>query len=156
QVLATIRHPGIVRYIAYGTTSTGEPYLVLSWLEGETLLDRLKRQGLTLPETLSLGGRIATALGAVHQRRVVHRDIKPSNLFLPGGAVDQVTLIDFGIARLAAAREQLTMPGGMLGTPGYVAPEQARGDPSVDARADVFSLGCVLYRCLTGRGAFQG
>jgi tetratricopeptide (TPR) repeat protein len=156
QVLATLRHPGIVRYIAYGTTDAGEPYLVLSWLDGETLLDRLKRQGLTLAETLVLGARLGSALGVVHQRGVVHRDIKPSNIFLPGAAVDQGTLIDFGIARLAGVGEQLTIPGGMLGTPGYVAPEQARGEPNVDARADVFSLGCVLFRCLTGRGAFFG
>ena len=155
QVLATLRHPGIVRYIAYGTTDTGEPYLVLEWLDGETLNERIKERGLSLPEALALGVRVASALGAAHQRGVVHRDVKPSNIFLPGGAIEKVTLIDFGIARLAGAG-QLTAPGGMMGTPGYMAPEQARGEPDVGPAADVFALGCVLYRCLTGRPAFTG
>ncbi|EYF01959.1 serine/threonine-protein kinase [Chondromyces apiculatus] len=151
RLLSRLGHPRVVRYIAAGVTADGEPYLVMEWLEGETLSDRLKRGPLGVEETLMLGLRAAEALGAVHRLGVVHRDVKPSNLFLRGGAVEGLTLIDFGIARGLSATLVLTVPGALLGTVGYVAPEQARGASDVDARADVFSLGCVMYRCLAGR-----
>jgi ATP/maltotriose-dependent transcriptional regulator MalT len=156
EVLSTLYHPGIVRYIAGGATPEGEPYLVMEWLEGEPLSERLKRTQLTFAESMTLGLRVSSALGAVHRRAIVHRDIKPSNLFLRGGSIDEVTLIDFGIAWLPGAATQLTRPGAMLGTPGYIAPEQACGVPDIDARADVFSLGCVLFRCFSGRPPFRG
>lgn len=96
------------------------------------------------------------ALGVAHGRGIVHRDIKPSNIFLPEGDVQQVKLLDFGIARLDFSSTILTQTGILLGTPGYMAPEQARGDrANHDARADIFSLGCVLFECLTGRPAFH-
>src|SRR5215203_5279898 len=82
QVLATLSHPGIVRYIGSGTTAEGGPYLVMEWLPGETLSARLRRTQITLAESLALGRRVASALGAIHRRGVVHRDLKPSNLFL--------------------------------------------------------------------------
>ncbi len=156
DVLSNLRHPGIVRYIEGGAVPGGGPYLAMEWLEGEPLSERLKHVQLSLSESLTLGMRVASALGAVHKRFVVHRDLKPSNIFLRRGAVDDITLIDFGIAWRPEANRQLTIPGAMLGTPGYIAPEQAHGVPDIDARADVFSLGCVLFRCLAGRGAFQG
>src|SRR5271166_6272369 len=84
ELLATVRHPGIVRYAGAGTMPDGEPYLAMEWLEGETLAERLKRMQLTVGESVALGMRAASALGAVHQRGVVHRDIKPSNIFLRG------------------------------------------------------------------------
>ncbi|WP_437943222.1 protein kinase [Sorangium sp. So ce281] len=155
HTLAAARVPGVVRYVAHGTTAWGQPYLAMQWLDGETLSDRLIRQGLTLEETLELGLHVARALGAIHRLGLVHRDLKPSNLLLEGGSLDRVHLIDFGLAR-AVTDEPLTAAGLVLGTPGYMAPEQARGELSVDARADVFALGCILYRCLTGRAAFQG
>lgn len=156
QVLATVSHPGIVRYIDSGITSEGEHYLVMEWLSGETLSARLQRMQLTLPEGLALGRRVASALGAIHRRGVVHRDIKPSNLFLRGSAIEKVTLIDFGMARRPLADPKLTVTGTMLGTPGYIAPEQVYNMPNLDGRADIFSLGCVLYRCLSGRAPFRG
>ncbi|WP_438011534.1 protein kinase [Sorangium sp. So ce321] len=156
RALSALQYPGIVRYIADGVTGTHEMYLVMEWLSGETLSRRLSRSELTLPESMALGARIAAALGVVHREGVVHRDLKPSNIFLAGGAVEGVTLIDFGIARVSGVEHRLTATGAMLGTPGYMAPEQARGEPDVDARADVFSLGCVLFKCLTGRAPFQG
>jgi tetratricopeptide (TPR) repeat protein len=155
ELLSTLRHPGIVAYVAYGATGDGDPYLVMEWLEGETLADRLRRCVLTVGETVTLTARVAAALGAVHRGGVVHRDLKPSNVLFRGPSFRSATLIDFGIARLAGGGQRLTTPGAMLGTPGYVAPEQARGE-EVDARADVFSLGCVLFKCLTGRGPFVG
>jgi eukaryotic-like serine/threonine-protein kinase len=156
QALAALRHPGIVRYVAHGLTAADEPYLAMEWLSGETLLVRLAGQGLTPDETITLATRVAGALGAVHRRGLVHRDLKPANLLLSGDSVEGVKIIDFGIARLADGGQRLTVPGSTLGTPGYIAPEQIRGADGVDARADVFALGCVLFRCLTGRGAFTG
>jgi eukaryotic-like serine/threonine-protein kinase len=156
ELLAGLRHPGIVRYISGGAIPGGGPYLAMEWLEGEPLSERLKRMQLTVGESLALGVRVASALAAVHHRNVVHRDLKPSNIFLRGGAIDDVKLIDFGIAWRPDGNRQLTIPGAMLGTPGYIAPEQAHGVPDIDARADIFSLGCVLFRCLSGRAPFHG
>jgi eukaryotic-like serine/threonine-protein kinase len=156
QVLATLSHPGIVRYIDSGITAEGEPYLVMEWLSGETLSARLQRTQITLAESLALGRRVASALGAIHRRGVVHRDLKPSNLFLRGSAIDEVVLIDFGMARRPITDPRLTVTGAMLGTPGYIAPEQVYNTPNLDGRADIFSLGCVLYRCLSGRAPFHG
>jgi serine/threonine protein kinase len=157
QVLATLSHPGIVRYIDSGTTAQGEPYLVMEWLSGETLSARLQRTQLSLAESCALGRRVASALSAIHRRGVVHRDIKPSNLFLRDRAIDKVSLIDFGMARQSiTADPKLTVTGTMLGTPGYIAPEQVYNVPNLDGRADIFSLGCVLYRCLSGRAPFRG
>jgi serine/threonine protein kinase len=156
QVLSTLSHPGIVRYIDSGITAGGEPYLVMEWLSGETLSSRLQRTQLTLAEVLALGRRVASALSAIHREGIVHRDIKPSNLFLRDSAIDKVTLIDFGMARRPLADTRLTVTGTMLGTPGYIAPEQVYNVPNLDGRADIFSLGCVLYRCIAGRAPFRG
>jgi tetratricopeptide (TPR) repeat protein len=156
EVLATLNHPGIVRYLGHGQTAGGEMYLAMEWLTGETLAARLRRAKLSIAETTALGIRVAEALGEAHLRGVVHRDLKPSNLFLRGGSIEAPTLIDFGIARVQNHGITLTMPGAMLGTPGYVAPEQAVGARDIDRRADVFSLGCVLFNCLTGRAVFEG
>src|SRR5436190_1551288 len=142
QILATLSHPGIVRYIDSGITAEGEPYLVMEWLSGDTLAAHLQQLPLTLAETCALGRRVASALSAVHRRGVVHRDIKPSNLFLRGGAVDKAVLIDFGMARRPLADPKLTVTGTMLGTPGYISPEQVYNVPNLDGRSDLFSLGC--------------
>ena len=155
-VLAELSHPGIVRYLDSGLTAEGEPYLVMEWLSGETLSAYLARAQLTVAQTVALGRRIASALAAVHRAGVVHRDLKPSNLFLPGGAIDKVCLIDFGMARRPLVDPKLTVTGTMLGTPGYVAPEQVYNLQSLDGRADLFSLGCVLYRCVAGHAPFRG
>ncbi|MBK9260116.1 MAG: protein kinase [Polyangiaceae bacterium] len=156
RVLAGLDHPHIVRYVAHGLASSGEPYLVMEWLEGEELGESLRRERMKLSEAIALGLRISHALGAAHLRGVVHRDIKPSNIFLVDRAVDQVKVLDFGIARVHG-HSMMTQTGSVLGTPGYMAPEQARGERGrVDARADVFSLGCVLYECITGQAAFTG
>ncbi len=156
QILADITHPRIVRYVAHGVLEGGRPYLAMEWLEGEDLAERLERSGLTLHETLTLARRVAEALSALHDKGIVHRDIKPSNIFLPQKSVDQAKVLDLGVARLMRASRPSTRSGVMVGTPGYMAPEQARGAKELDARADVFSLGCVIYECLAGRPAFAG
>jgi tetratricopeptide (TPR) repeat protein len=153
RLLAGLRHPGVVRYLSHGVTAEGKPWLAMEWLAGETLAVRLAREGVSIPESVALGLAVARALCAVHRAGAVHRDLKPSNVFLVGGAPAQPVLIDFGVAR-ADAGPRITSTGVMIGTPGYMSPEQVRGERRIDARADVFALGCVLFECLTGRAAF--
>ncbi len=156
ELLLAISHPAVVGYVAHGRTDEGQHYLAMEWLQGVDLCTRLEAEGaLSIDGTLALGARVAGALGAAHAHGVVHRDLKPSNLLLPGGDLAQAKLLDFGVARQWQARGP-TVAGAVLGTPSYMAPEQARGAADVDARADVFSLGCVLFECLTGQPPFVG
>ncbi len=156
RVLADLRHPAIVEYIAHGRTERGGLYLAMEWLEGKDLRGHLDQAGgaLSLRDSLAIVRGAAEGLAVAHGRGIVHRDINPRNLFLVGGDVHGVKVLDFGIARPLRATFGMTMPGAALGTPGYMAPEQARGNEELDARADVFALGCVLFECLTGRPAF--
>jgi hypothetical protein len=154
RVLADLHHPGIVRYVAHGQLETGAQYLAMEWLEGIDLRAHLAKTKMSVGDAISFGRATAEALAAAHARGVVHRDVNPRNLFLSKGDPRSVKLLDFGIARPVKATFAMTVPGVYLGTPGYMAPEQARGADEVDARADVFALGCVLYECLTGKPAF--
>ncbi|MCC7536870.1 MAG: protein kinase [Deltaproteobacteria bacterium] len=154
ELLREVGHPAIVRYVDHGTTTDGAPFLAMEWIEGEELRHRLARGALTVDETLRLASRISGALSAAHARGVVHRDIKPGNVLLPSGGIDEAKLLDFGLARRARAPAAVTRTGVPIGTPGYMAPEQARGEREVDARCDVFALGCVLFECLTGQAPF--
>ena len=180
ELLATMRHPAIVRYVAHGIETLGIeglppssngvaasiaqarlPYLVMDWIEGETLGEILKRGKIDLAPTLALGGRIASALSYAHGRRLVHRDIKPGNILVSRNRegnprFERATLLDFGIARPTLVDSELTLHGMPVGTIGYMAPEQARGETEVRAAADVFALGCVLFACLVGKRPFTG
>jgi eukaryotic-like serine/threonine-protein kinase len=152
-VLAQVRHPNIVEYVTHGAVPGGPQYLVMEWVEGETLSHRLASGSVTPREALAIASQIAGALAALHAAKIVHRDVKPSNLML---VQDHVKLVDFGIARVAHGGDRLTRTGSFVGTAGYMAPEQARGDTDVDERADVFALGCVLYECIAGRPVYRG
>ena len=154
RVLSEIEDDAVVRYVAHGRDP--EPYLVMEWLDGCDLADHLARTRPAIGESVALVRTVARALVGVHARGVVHRDLKPRNLFLVGGRMDQVKITDFGIARSSRATRGITVAGGTVGTPEYMAPEQVRAARRVDARADVFSLGVVLFECLTGRRPFSG
>ena len=156
KLLAALEHPRVVRYVAHGKLDEGAPYLVMEWLEGEDLEARLARGALTLEDAQVVASAAADVLAATHRRGIVHRDIKPSNLFLVGGKIDALKVLDFGIARGGGGHAALTGTGMLLGTPAYMAPEQARGEANLDARVDVFALGCVLFECLSGKPPFSG
>jgi tetratricopeptide (TPR) repeat protein len=155
EVLSSLRHTGIVSYIAHGHTEQGQPFLAMEWLEGEDLAQRLTRQPLSLEETLSLLRQATLALGVAHRHGVIHRDLKPSNLFLRHGHPEDVVLLDFGLARHVVPSQALTASQMVLGTPGYMAPEQVSHQSQLTPAADIFSLGCVLYECLTGQPPFR-
>jgi len=155
-VLAELAHPSIVSYVAHGRTPDGLCYLVEDWIEGYTLADRLDATTIALDSALAIAHQVAVALAAVHSHDLVHRDVKPSNILCSAAAPDRVKLIDFGIARRTVDRLRVTDTGAVLGTPGYMAPEQANGSRHIEGRADVFALGCVLFECLTGVPAFAG
>jgi eukaryotic-like serine/threonine-protein kinase len=155
-LLAEMASPSVVRHVASGVTETGRPFVAMEWLEGEDLADRLARAPMSLHDAVSLARGAARGLAIAHARGVVHRDIKPSNLFLVAGDAKRVKLLDFGVAMPSRRAPRLTAFGLTVGTVGYMAPEQACGDGEIDARADVFALGCVLFECLSGRRAFEG
>jgi len=128
----------------------------MEWLEGAPLDDHLLAGQLLIADAIVIASRIARALSSAHALGVVHRDIKPSNVILRRSSAGEATLVDFGIARVAHSATAMTATGSVIGTPAYMAPEQARAERPVDGRADMFSLGCVLFECLCGRPAFAG
>ncbi|MBY0491853.1 MAG: protein kinase [Gemmatimonadaceae bacterium] len=152
---AALRHPHILPLYDSGDAD-GLLYYVMPFVDGETLRDRLRRDG-RLPVALALqfAREIADALGYAHERGIAHRDIKPENILLERG---HAVVADFGIARAVAATgsERLTQTGFAVGTPLYMSPEQAVGDTNVDGRSDLYSLGCVLYEMLAGEPPFTG
>jgi len=154
-IMAGLVHPAIVRYISHGVAENGARYIVMEWLDGEDLATKLDRELPSIDQTIALGRRTAEALAHAHAKGVVHRDIKPGNLFLPAGDIERVKVLDFGIARLTSGARKLTRTGSVIGTPGYMAPELVRGVRDIKPSADVFSLGCVLFQCLTGRPVFE-
>jgi tetratricopeptide (TPR) repeat protein len=159
EILERLATDTIVAYVAHGVTREGEPYLIMDWLEGETLAALLARRGraLELGDVLTIARRIAAALACAHEHGIVHRDVKPSNVFLPGGIPGQAKLIDFGIARHFGRDDRnLTTTGQLVGTPGYMAPEQALGRRDLDGRVDLFALGCLMYEMIHGEPPFAG
>ena len=153
EACAQLRHPNLVGFRGAGS-SQGRPYLVLEFLEGPTLAERLRQGPLETSAACALVASLARGLGAAHALGVLHRDVKPENVILVGG--ERPVLTDFGLARVEGrALERLTKTGEVLGTPSYMAPEQADGDPrQIDARTDVYGLGALLYVVLTGRPPF--
>lgn len=147
-----LTHPGIVTvYDADTDPESGDPYLAMEWVDGQSLRDIIDRGPIAVDEAVGIAVQVAEALDYAHREKVVHRDVKPENLMIKGNGAVKVT--DFGIAKLRS--NAMTLPGHILGSPSYMAPEQVRAD-QVDGRADLFALGSVLYECLTGQVAFGG
>jgi eukaryotic-like serine/threonine-protein kinase len=110
RLLAELTHPGFARYLGFGTTERGRPYLAMEWLDGEDLSARLRREGIGASESVRMIARVAAALGVAHARGIIHRDIKPSNLFLVDKDPDRVKVLDFGIARYGRPRSVVPKP----------------------------------------------
>ncbi|GAB5541826.1 MAG: hypothetical protein SangKO_015860 [Sandaracinaceae bacterium] len=159
RVASSIQHPGIVEVLDLDQTAEGVPFLVMEFLEGETLASRIERRGrLQQEEIVRLGRMLLDALDAAHTHGVVHRDLKPENIYVvPAGRRGElVKILDFGISQMREEGEhKLTMTGSVLGTPHYMSPEQAMGEPDVDHRADVYAAGVVLYECAVGDVPFD-
>src|SRR5271165_6560583 len=162
QAAAALNHPNIVSIFHVGQYE-GSPYIVTELLHGETLRERLRSGPMRQREAIDVGGDIARGLAAAHDAGIIHRDLKPENIFVTKDG--RVKILDFGLAKLNPAKsassdgptasfQQQTSPGHVLGTVGYMSPEQVRGQ-AADARSDIFSAGAVLYEILTGTPAFR-
>jgi serine/threonine-protein kinase len=161
RAAAKIKHPGLVDVFDFGYSADGSAYIVMEFLEGESLGSRLEREQ-KLPQSLILeiGRQTSAALAAAHQQGIIHRDLKPDNLFLvPDAEVGiRVKVLDFGIAKLTideGAVQRQTQTGVVMGTPLYMSPEQGGGAGKVDPRADIYSLGCILFDMACGRPPFM-
>jgi serine/threonine-protein kinase len=161
RAVTQIGHENIVDVQDFGQTPEGDSFIVMELLEGVGLGDRLKAEGaFSVPRSLHIAIQMADALAAAHARGIIHRDLKPDNVMLipRGGDPDFVKLLDFGLAKLTGpgGMSTKTKTGALLGTPHYMAPEQAEGKKNIDQRADVYGLGCILFHLLTGRVPFPG
>jgi eukaryotic-like serine/threonine-protein kinase len=163
QAATAIRNLGIVQIFDFGTTTDGRAYFVMELLEGQPLGARFKKRRIDFIECCRIGRQIANVLQAAHEAGITHRDLKPDNLFLVpdveamGG--ERVKVLDFGIAKLAGEVHAIsvkTRTGLVLGTPTYMSPEQCRGAGAIDARSDIYSLGCILFEMVCGCPPFVG
>ncbi|HTR51413.1 MAG TPA: serine/threonine-protein kinase, partial [Kofleriaceae bacterium] len=162
RAATAIADPGIVQVFDFGYED-GNVFIVMELLEGETLERRVRRLGRLQPaHALRLARQLALSLYAAHERGVIHRDLKPENVIIvtdhEAATGERTKILDFGIAKLTDASQTRvhTQTGLMMGTPHYMSPEQCRGVGNIDARADIYSLGCVMFRLLTGRTVFLG
>jgi serine/threonine protein kinase len=160
QVTSQLAHPHIVHVSDFGAAPGGQPYLVMEYLEGEDLADRLNRVGrLPIETAQAIVTQVASALSATHAKGIVHRDLKPENVFLLRleGVSDFVKVVDFGISKVKHSDEKLTRASVMMGTPAYMAPEQATGRvDDIDHRTDQWALACLAWEMLTGDEPFVG
>ncbi|HEY4160260.1 MAG TPA: serine/threonine-protein kinase [Polyangiaceae bacterium] len=155
EAASALIHPNVVDVYDVNTSPDGRPYIVAELLQGEELGNHLDRIGkLEVADAVRIVRQVCRGLAAAHASGIVHRDVKPENVFL-AGPEGIVKMLDFGISKLAESPDGLTKAGTVMGTPDYMAPEQARGD-RVDARADIYAVGAILYRALTGRKPFEG
>ena len=161
RAAARIRHPGVVEVFDVACHEDGSPYILMEYLDGETLKKRLRRRRkLSETSALPLIRQMAVALAAAHDQGVVHRDLKPDNIFVIGDPEtpdgDQIKILDFGIAKLTGdPAGMMTQTGVVMGTPPYMSPEQCRGSRHVDHRTDLYSLGVILFEMLCGRRPFE-
>ncbi|WP_164000494.1 serine/threonine-protein kinase [Pyxidicoccus caerfyrddinensis] len=160
EIASRLGHPNIVEVLDYDTLEDGTPFLVLEFLRGESLQSRLERGPLPLAEVFSFTRQMGSALQAAHGAGIVHRDLKPANVFLvptdSGGLLGQrVKLLDFGISKVLTSETLQTQEATIIGTPQYMSPEQAMGkNREIDARTDIFALGCMVYEMMSGKPVF--
>jgi len=159
RATSQIKHPSILEVFDFGWHTDGSAYIVMEFLEGESLEDRIHRLGrISTEHALHITRQVAGALAAAHACGVVHRDLKPENIHIvrdpevAGG--ERIKILDFGIAKFLGGNTSTTRAGALIGTPDYMAPEQCRGSSAVDHRADFYSLGCILFRMVCGRAPF--
>jgi DNA-binding NarL/FixJ family response regulator/tRNA A-37 threonylcarbamoyl transferase component Bud32 len=160
KAASSLNHRNIITMFDFGVTSDGVPFLVMDYIDGKSLAELLEQQALSLSSCLAIFIQVCDALSHAHKRGTIHRDLKPSNIMVVASDEEneQVKLVDFGIAKLALGANSdphLTKTGELFGTPFYMSPEQIRG-LAVDARSDIYSLGCVLYQALAGQVPFTG
>jgi serine/threonine protein kinase len=155
EIATKINHPHCVIVLDYAKTEDGQLYIVMEYLEGMGLDERIQRADLSLGEILRIGRQVASALIAAHGVRVVHRDLKPENIVVLNVEPVFVKVLDFGIAKNLDSDVELTKAGQIFGTPEYMSPEQCQGQP-VDQRSDLYSLGCILYEMISGQPPFVG
>jgi hypothetical protein len=156
RAVNVIRHESIVNVLDISQLPNGQPYIVMELLEGESLAELIRRGPIPLPELSRVLVQVLGGLGAAHQKGIIHRDLKPDNVFVTRAG--RAKILDFGIAKLVpelGAVSEGTRTGALIGTPFYMAPEQALARP-VDARSDLYSVGIILYEAVTGRRPFQG
>ncbi len=147
RTIAALEHPAIVPVYDYGE-DYDRPYLVMRYMPGGSLSDKLKQGAVSLAETAVILQRISSALDAAHSRGLIHRDLKPGNILFD--QYNNAYLADFGIVHVAASDEALTATGSLVGTPSYMSPEQVHGDLELDGRSDIYALGVILFQMLTG------
>lgn len=162
QAASNLKHPNIIAVHNFGTTPDGEPYLVMDYVEGSSISDDLEKYGfVAVDRAVDIFIQVADALAHAHQRGIIHRDLKPSNILLleKDGRKDHVNIVDFGIAKMlpqdGVEAVSLTQTGEVFGSPLYMSPEQCKGE-RLDARSDIYSMGCLMYETLTGRPATSG
>ncbi len=160
QTVSKLTHPNLITYRDYGVTPDGQPYLVMDYIKGRTLGQKIKEtHGLFLPMALEVFVQLCEGLSVAHSLGIVHRDVKPGNIMFISEDSDRIKLVDFGIAKIVAesANEQqnLTKTGDVFGSPLYMSPEQCMGK-RLDNRSDIYALGCVIYEAMTGKHAISG
>jgi serine/threonine protein kinase len=161
QVAGTVGNDHILEILDLGSLPNGDRYMVMEFLEGETLTDRIKaRTRLQATDAVNIVRQMLTGLEAAHAAGIVHRDLKPDNIFVlrkKAGVKDFVKIIDFGISKFTehGASTRMTRTGALMGTPHYMAPEQATGSTEIDRRTDIYAVGIILYEAVTGRVPFQ-
>ena len=155
-LLAQLRDEHVVGYLAHGVEPGGTHFLAMEWIPGETVHGRLSTTGFDVREAVWLARGIASGLAGAPRIGVVHRDIKPRNVILADGDPRRARIVDFGLGKQRQLESTLTRTGMVLGTPGYLSPEQALGLREIDERADLFALGVILHEALTGCSTFSG
>jgi serine/threonine-protein kinase len=162
EIASKLGHPNIIEVLDFHTLPSGTPYMILEFLEGESLARRLKQGPIPVDKALDIVRQVGSALHAAHREGVVHRDLKPDNIFLvptdSGGVIsERVKVLDFGISKIRGSSTVQTQESALLGTPQYMSPEQAFGkNKTIDNRTDIWALGAIVFEMLTGHPAFTG